>query len=143
MLAVVEQRQCLTRSKMRHQVLLDRTTHGRGETKSPRNRHRHKRGIGERSEIDPDHAAGEVLGDCMSERLGQAGLSDDSGPVASGVPRPHRAGVFGPWSDQPLDRSVRCGRWEGIRTEAPRPTRPDEMPQPVTRRTWRIACLIL
>jgi hypothetical protein len=82
MLAVVEQRQCLTRSKMRHQVLLDRTTHGRGETKSPRNRHRHKRGIGERSEIDPDHAAGEVLGDCMSERLGQAGLSDDSGPVS-------------------------------------------------------------
>jgi hypothetical protein len=81
MLEVVEQ-QCLMRSKMRDQVLLDRTTDGRGETRSPRNRHRHKCRIGERSEVDPDHAVGEVLGDSMSERLGQAGLSDESGSVS-------------------------------------------------------------
>ena len=81
MLAVIEQL-CLMRSKMRDQVLLDRTSDGRGEAKSPCNRHRHKCRIGERSEVDPDHPAGEVLGDSMSERLGQAGLSDESGSVS-------------------------------------------------------------
>jgi hypothetical protein len=80
MLEVVEHEQEYALSKEAHQLLLCWPLTTVPQTDRVRDRRDDQSGIAHGSEVNPDHPVGEVLGDIVSKRLGQARLTDAAGP---------------------------------------------------------------
>ena len=116
MFAIVEQQQGLSGTEDVGELVGNRLVGSRNEGQGGRDRHGHQVGVGQRREIDPDHAVRKMTGHVCGEGEGEPGLPNSTGAGQ----RQQRDGLIE--QERPRRRSLRLatdqpGAGNGKRSE--------------------------